>query len=145
MRKQINKTPRTDNVNERYYERNNHPSFFQFDTHHFTDEAGRKYMIADRNTDAFQNKRLRYSDRGKECVVNNYGEITLYVKLPRKLDWFSEMDSNRTFTIKTKSGDILPIVLRTFLKTDSKRRAGTITVSGLSPSFCNMLLSSTTK
>ena len=140
-REKINKTPRTDTVNEGYYLRNNHPSFFQFDTYHFTDEVGRKYIIADNNSDTFQNKRLRYASNGRECIVNNYGEITLYVKLPRKLDWFSEMDVGRVIMIKSKLGDLFQITPQTFIKTDLKRRAGKITVSGLSPSMCNALLS----
>lgn len=137
----MQKFPRTDRINERYYEKNNVPTFVQFKTYHFVDEEGRQYMIANDNHDTFQNKNLRYLPDTNRCVINSYNEIKLFVKLPRKLEWFSEMDNGRALILETRSGDeSYSITLKSNTIVDRKRRTGTIFVSGLSPFICNALL-----
>ena len=142
MRKkeEINKFPRTDKINEKYYMMNNQPSFSQFgEDYHFYDDEERQYMIANENRDVFQNKRLRYTPDSKRCISNNYNEITLYVKLPRGVKWFSRNDTR--LTIHTRiGGETFPIVIKSTMNGQEKRRTGTIIVSGLGRSICDRLL-----
>lgn len=143
IRQNLNKQPRADKLNEHYYAENNRPTFSQFNDYHFYDDDGRIYMIADENKDVFQNKRLRYTPTGSRCVTNNYDEVTLYVKLPRNIAWFSERDTGHSLQLHARSGtDTYIITLRTTMKENPKRRTGTITVSGLGRVLCDRILNS---
>jgi hypothetical protein len=138
----MQKFPRTDKPNESYYAKNNMPTFSQFKDYHFVDEQHRQYTIANDNSDAFQNKRLRLAPDTNRCVVNQYDDIKLFVKLPRNLDWFSEIDAGRPLTLRSRDGtDSYTIVLKGSIQGDRTRRTGTIFVSGLTPMTCNKLLS----
>ena len=99
-------------------------------------------MIANDNQEAFQNKHLRYAPDTNRCVVNQYNEIKLFVKLPRKIEIFTEMDNGRPLTLMTRDGtETYEVTLKSNTMVDRKRRTGTIFVSGLTPMTCNKLLS----
>ena len=133
---------RAERLNEAYYERNNEPSFGQlkkdFD---FYDEKGRFYWIAQENEDSFQNKRLRQYPDKKSCVVNSYGEVSLYVKLGRGAEWFSDEDGWRSFTIVSQyTRQNFDVRLASEWKGLEKRRTGTIEVKGLGQELCDSLI-----
>jgi hypothetical protein len=150
-REQVQKTPRTDKVNERYYELFNEPSFRQFgNDFHFYDKAGRLYRIASQNGDEFQNQLLRQAatqTAGDECVQDTFGHTMLYVKLrSRKTQWFDDDAVDRAMIVYARSTgkDRQPeahlIRIREMIKPDYKRRTGTIMVSGLTRQQCREIL-----
>jgi hypothetical protein len=140
--KEIQKFPRTDKLNERYYAENNQPSFPQFGKdYHFYDTNGREYIIADQNRDTFQNKRLRYGPQGKHCISNIYDEVTLYVKLPRGLPWFAPSETGHQLTLLSRTGsESFTVKISSSMKANPKRRTGNIIVAGLGRSLCDRLL-----
>ncbi len=137
----------TDHPNEKYYVKYQAPSAHQFNkkNYHFSDSDGRWYMIAVKSSNPSRNKRFQTtgsSSKRKECIHNNYDEITLDVKFNAsdgsdifRKNWIgSSMDIKErihddSHTILIKSYDIPP-----------KRKTGTIIVSGLDVNYCNELL-----
>lgn len=146
--------PRTDKVNERYYARNNEPSFYQFNNsntgYHFYDAEGRLYRIASENNDEFQNLLLRgpsEQQQRQDCVVDTFGHVLLYVKLRHRTSrWFDENALERPVTLFThysasRTPEEYRVRIQSTIKPDYKRRTGAITVSGLSRQLCRLLLS----
>ena len=141
---QVQRTPRAEKINERYYARYNEPSFYQFgNDYHFTDSAGRLYQIANRNSDSFQNRLLREAPDTDECVDDGFGNILLYVKLKRRDSvWFDENMLERPLTIVSRRAPRTEYQIRvqSTVKPDARRRTGVISVSGLSRTLCQQML-----
>lgn len=138
----------TSNINEKYYATNNTPSFYQFksDNYHFLDEMGRKYMIDTKgvlfNNLKFQNNN-NHNNKPKECIMNNYGEITLSVKIPTVGgEWFKNTEIGQFITLfeRSNSNNKNPVLLKSVTKPNRKSKTGSITVSGLERNYCNELL-----
>ena len=137
-------------INERYYARNNTPSFYQFkDTYQFNDDQGRLYKIATKNRQVFENtkfknKRARSAVQGmhSEPFINSYGFTKLYVKLGNPLTpWFGHKDIGKTLVLQARDGTNYAVVLKSHEKTTEKRRTGSIMVKGLDKVTLNRLLS----
>ncbi len=149
----------TDKINIDYYLKNNTPSFYQFKAsdHHFFDKSGRKYIIMVNDNQPFKNKKFQSSKtlaaaassnivKPKECVVNNYNEITLYVKLAGGSKWFANSEIGRDITLYERRGENeIRVKLKTTQKMNHKVKVGRITVQGLSVIYCNELLNQPTK
>jgi hypothetical protein len=139
--------PRSDKVNEKYYAQRDHPNFRQFgNKYHFTDEQGRQYRVAERNNDTFQNANFQSHTNEdekqlSECVIDQYGDVKLYVKLPTpQHQWYThnEIGSALALWPRKKKDGVIPVSLRTAFK--EEERVGVITVEGLSEDYCNTLL-----
>ena len=133
---------RAERFNEEYYARNNEPSFYQlkkdFD---FYDSKGRFYWIVQQNEDTFQNKKLRQNPDKGRCVVNSYGEVSLYVKLEKGAEWFSDQDGWRDFLIVSRlTREQYYVRVASEWKGLEKRRTGTIEVKGLNRELCDSLI-----
>ena len=147
-RKRVMQFPRTSRLNERYYARDNQPSFYQFgQDYHFYDDEGRLYRVAVQNNRVFQNERLRMGADGparglRRCQVEQYGAVVLYVKLARReTAWFGDRAIGRTLLLyERRSHEAFVVRLRTAFKHNTKRRTGTVTVSGLGSALCDTLL-----
>lgn len=158
---------RTDKININYYLENNTPSFYQFKAkdHHFFDKTGRKYIIMEKDGNPFKNKKFQSPkpsrvgkgggragglttsiEKPKKCVINNYGEITLYVKLADGSQWFSNSEIGRYITLYERSEkNALRVKLKSTHKINYKVKTGRITVQGLNAGYCNELLNSSNK
>lgn len=148
----------TDKINIDYYLKNNTPSFYQIgpNDHHFFDKNGRKYVIMVKDNQPFKNKKFQAllpkkgqaknttfstDTKPKECVVNNYDEITLYVKLASGSEWFLNSEIGRYITLYERRGENeIHVKLKSTQKTNYKVKTGRITVQGLSVIYCNELL-----
>ena len=151
----------TDKVNLKYYAENNTPSFYQIKAkdHHFFDKKGRKYIIMVKDGQPFKNKKFQTplprgrgkrrdipapnvtGGKPKECVVNNYGEITMYVKLANGTEWFLNSEIGRYLTLyERREKNEVQIKLKSTLKVNYKSKMGRITVQGLTAEYCNTLL-----
>lgn len=146
----------TDKININYYLKNNTPSFYQFkaNDHHFFDKNGRKYIIMVKDNQPFKNKKFQTSyanhatitEKPKECVVNNYDEITLYVKLANGSEWYANSEIGRYITLYERRGENeIRVKLKTTQKMNHKVKVGRITVQGLSTVYCNELLNQPNK
>lgn len=140
---------KSEKINEEYYARDNQPNFNQLrGKNHFYDQEGREYTIASRNKQTFQNDHFSYSrgennNQYKECMVDPYGRITLYVRLTRgSYSWFSGHAIGKELRLIRKSSPDYShlVLLDSAFKYNPKRCTGTITVSGLDPSLCERLL-----
>ncbi len=140
---------RADHVNEDYYARRNAPTSNQFvGSYHFVDDTGRQYMIAEKNKQVFQNKRLQFKPhtktKKKECVVNTHGYVKLYVKLPntRTIHWFKSKETNKPLYLHAVNvtEPIYQVILKSSDKPDHRSATGSIFVSSLSPILCNAIL-----
>jgi hypothetical protein len=133
--------PRAEKINEDYYARNNHPSYGQFEVYHFVDDEKRKYKIATENEDTYQNELLRFSPDSQRCRSDTYGEVTLYVKLAPKTNWFEEGQIGKAFIIYNKKNKEEHVVqLKSIYRADYKKRTGSITVGGLGKLVCDGIL-----
>lgn len=143
MEKYRRRGPRAEEINEDYYAKNNEPSYYQFgDDYHFYDDDNRKYMIATENDDVFQNELLRFSPNTRKTRSDVYGEVTLYVKLSPKSEWFEERMLGKPYIIYGKKDGLeYPIRLSSIYRASYKRRTGTVTVKGLGKVTCDAILS----
>lgn len=141
---QIKQFPRTSHLNERYYARDNQPNWFQLAQieHHFEDGEGRRYTIASRHSEPFENLRLRYgaTPQPLQCVADHRGAVTLWVRLPRDVPWFTTQPEGLMLLREVKSGQKYLVRVDAQLKYSHKRRTGTVILSGLGRTLCNMLL-----
>lgn len=146
---------RADKVNEDYYARRNAPTWHQFvGKYHFVDDAGRQYMIAEKNDQVFQNERLKFKFRvtkplntrqkPKECVTNLHGHVKLFVKLPntRTIHWFKHSDINKSLTLYDVHNNsvIYSVTLMSTDKADRRSATGSIYVKGLTPRECQSFI-----
>lgn len=140
---------RSEKRSEKYYDRNNDPSFPQFarQTFHFVDVARRQYMIAAENHAPFNNTRFKPTrQRGNDalrCQVNSDGHVKLFVRLPRQSEhWFAARELNQPLELirMDRPEERFLVRLRQTIKPSRARRTGTIFVSSLSQSYCNQLL-----
>lgn len=134
-----------DKRRELYYARDNTPSYNQFkDNYHFSDDEGRRYQLAVRNSGLLQSRKLqpRQSERREalQCVVNSWGYVTLYVRLKTGTRWFGAQDLDKPLVLRDREGEEIGVALRQLLKVSPKRRTGAVLVSGLTASYCNALL-----
>lgn len=144
-----NEKSRSEKRSEKYYARNNDPSYPQFahQTFHFVDAARRQYMIAAENHAPFNNTRFKPNrQRGSDllrCQVNSDGQVKLFVRLPRQSEhWFATRDLNQPLELirKDRPEERFLVRLRQAIKPSRARRTGTIFVSSLSQTYCNQLL-----
>jgi hypothetical protein len=154
---------RTEKLNESYYARRNAPTYDQFrNRYHFKDEYNREYMIASKNKQAFQNRRVQFKSTGtqeeeekkkpKSCIRDGFGFIKLFVRVRKnKSLWFFWNDINKPITLipisngnnrGTRNRNRMPIevILKSTDKPEEKSATGSIYVKGLSESLCNELL-----
>ena len=138
-------------VNEEYYYKDNNPNFFQFGkNYHFFDDKDRVYIIATKNKDIFNNPKFKVHNLKnkmkdkeiKHCLVNNYGYVTLFVKLLNpNAKWFSNREIGKFITlINHKTKESIQVKLKFIAKSNIKRRTGTIQVSGVDTSFWDEIL-----
>lgn len=128
-------------INERYYARDNTPSFYQFkQRYHFYDEQGRQYMIVTKNRQVLQNMRFKStrlsSTTTQEPVMNNYDQAKLYVKLSEPMTpWFGYKDVGKRLVLIERGGDGMlrsfTVELKSYEKNSASRRVGSIYVKGL--------------
>ncbi len=159
----------TSKPNIDYYLKRNTPSFYQIKDYHFFDKTGRQYIIQVKDNQPLKNKKFQIpfsretggganrrgggktagqlktintpSEKPKECVVNNYNEITLYVKLANDSKWFLNSEIGRYIVIYDRRGkNPFRVKIKSTQKIDYKVKTGQITVQGLSTTFCNELL-----
>ena len=141
-----------DRVNERYYARDNNPSYFQFgQRYHFYDGEQRLYMIQEKEEGRlFYNERFKPTHQRRErlapkrCVVDDDGYVRLFVKLKnRQVRWFSDDDIGKVLTVRLRRGgdpnQQIQMRLRKFYKAGRNRCTGTIAVS-MDRQLCNTLL-----
>lgn len=139
---------RTEHINEQYYHINNHPSFYQFGRDYdFADNKGRKYRIAEKNKNTFQNTKfkpkntLKDKSKTKKAFVNTYGYIKMFIKLNQDAEWYTRKDIDKILIlVNRKTKEQVNVKLKSFFKSDHKRRTGEIFVSGLSEIKCNEIL-----
>lgn len=142
---QIKQFPRTSKINERYYARDNQPNWAQLAQlgYHFDDARGRRYTVAAQHSEPFENLRLRYgaTPEPPQCVVNQLGGVTLWVRLPRDAPWFDQRHEGAMLLLReVRSGQRYLAKLDAHYKYSHKRRSGTVVLSGLGRTLCNMLL-----
>lgn len=140
---------RRGNVNEAYYAKNNDINFRDFGrNYHFVDDQQRQYRIAVQSDQIFAARRLRIDDAQPpyRCVVDLWGYVRLYVKLPRPgIEWFSADDVDRPLDLYPRGypGTTITVAVRQLEKPSAKRRTGIVYVSGLSADVCDALLNPT--
>ncbi len=141
---EVARFPRTSRINERYYARDNQPSWPQLTNRwHFEDARGRQYTIAEQHGEPFENERLRFAPKPAppQCVADHRGAVTLWVRLPRLATWYEERDDDMLVLRERRSHQRYLVRLDARLKYSPKRRSGTVIVSGLGRTLCNLLLS----
>lgn len=137
------RTLRTGKVNEKYYAKNDHPSYPQIKNHHLYDERGRLYEIAQENGDLFQNENLRMTPDTGVPKISSDGVVTVYVKLSKKAAWFGENEMNQEIILKSRVGrQEYLVTLISAIKPDPRRRAGIVELRGLDFQQCELLISS---
>lgn len=147
-RTDFNKWPRTDQINEKYYARDNQPSYNQLrrENSHFFDSLGRQYTLAVNNGQPFQNLRLQMTNKrveNQQCLLDSYGHVTLYVKLvPKETQWFGgQSDLHHPLVLYERvTGQEHVVELESAHKYSMNRRTGTVTLRGLSLDLCDSLL-----
>lgn len=132
---------------EQYYGRDNQPNSRQLSRKvHFRDDEGRTYAAAVKNDQILQNDRfkMRKDDTGrKECIVDQYGRITLYVRLVYGAEsWFSDKAIGKPLLLRRIDAEdcAYEVILYNAFRYGQKRCAGTVVVQGLDPWLCNRLL-----
>lgn len=141
---------RAEHLNEDYYARRNAPTSHQFCGHyHFVDKVGRQYMIAEANSQVFQNERLQFKPHNSErrvkgTVVDAAGYTKLYVKLPntKTVRWFTNRAIDKEIELYSVYEDRLAAqpILKRCEKADWRSATGSIYVKGLDPHLCHHLL-----
>lgn len=148
-KKQQQQQPYTSEINERYYALDNQPNYNQLKGKaHFRDDEGREYTIAVENKQIFQNERLIYHKDGendveKNCIINNYGDVTLYVRLTKgSTSWFDGKSIKKPIVLYRIDNDNYSyyVILRSAFKYNQSRLTGTVTIGELDPNLCRELL-----
>jgi hypothetical protein len=155
--------PRSEVLNEKYYEQSNVPTFNQFKgKYHFHDSLNRQYMIAVKNNETFQNENTQFKPRNMkkkkdktknrpyQCIKNSLGHIKFFVKLPSSnIKWFGTNDINKSILLTPikKRGALtdnidktFTIILKSTDKSLVKKATGSIYVKGIDMNVCNEII-----